>query len=90
VRHELWCLFLALARCARGGGGGESEDEVTEMTSRGSGSQLLLRRGGGEDSEGEGRKRGVLDVRRGGQGNAQMRIVGRRPGGSVTWRMHTG
>ena len=30
------------------------------MTSTGSGSQFLLRRGGEEDSEGEGRKRGVL------------------------------
>jgi hypothetical protein len=36
------------------------------MTSSGSGSQFLLRRGGGDDSDGEGRKRGVLDVRRGG------------------------
>jgi hypothetical protein len=59
-------VSCSCARCAAGGGGGESEDDVTEMTSRGSGSQLLLRRGGGEDSEGEGRKRGVLDVRRGG------------------------
>ena len=45
------------------GGCGELEYEVMEMTSSGSG--LLLCRGGGEDSEGEGRKRGVFDVRRG-------------------------
>ena len=47
-------------------GGGESEDEVTEMISSGSLSQFfLLRCGGNSDSEGEGRKRGVFDVRRG-------------------------
>jgi hypothetical protein len=34
-------------RC--GDGGGESEDEVTEMTSSGPGTQLLLRQGGGEE-----------------------------------------
>jgi hypothetical protein len=47
-------------------GGGELEDELTEMMSSGSLSQFfLLRCGGNSDSEGEGRKRGVFDVRRG-------------------------
>ena len=53
-------LLLRVLRRGGGGGGGESEDEVTVMTSSGSGSQFLLRRGRREDSEGEGRKRGVL------------------------------
>jgi hypothetical protein len=58
--------FFDLRALRRGGGGGESEEDVTEMTSSGSGSHFLLRRGGGDDLEGDGRKRGVLDVRRGG------------------------
>ena len=53
------CTLLLRALRRGGGGGGVSEDDVTEMTSSGSGSQFLLRRVGGEDSEGEGRKRGV-------------------------------
>ena len=60
------CILLLRALRRGGGGGGESEYDVTETTSSGSGSQFLLRRVGGEDSEGEGRKRGVLDARRGG------------------------
>lgn len=49
-------LFLHALR--RGGGDGEeSEDDVTKMTLSGSGSQFLLRQGGGEDLESEGRKR---------------------------------
>ena len=61
--YELCGVSPALARAAsRGGCDGESEDNVTEMTSSGSGSQFLLRRGGGEDLEGEGRKRGVSDA----------------------------
>ena len=55
-----WLLCLLFLRP---GGGGELADEVTEMTS--SGSQFLPRWGGRSDSEGEGRKRGVVDVRRG-------------------------
>ena len=61
------CIVCTLLLCAlrRGGGGsGESEKDMTEMTSSGSGSQFLWRRG--EDEEGEGRKRDVLDARRGG------------------------
>ena len=54
------CILFLRALRRGGGGGGESEDEVTELTSSGSGSQFLLRRGRREDSEGEGRKRGVL------------------------------
>ena len=68
-------LLLRVLRRGGGGGGGESEDEVTEMTSSGSGSQFLLRRWGGEDSEGEGRKRGVFDARRGGTSDEERREV---------------
>ena len=60
------CILLLRALRRGGGGGGESEDHVTEMTSSGSGSQFLLRQGGGEHSEGKWRKRGVFDARRGG------------------------
>ena len=60
------CILLLRALRRGGGGGGESEYDVMEMTSSGSGSQFLLRRVGGEDSEGEGWKRGVFDARRGG------------------------
>jgi hypothetical protein len=60
------CFLLLRTLRHRGGGGGESEDNVTKMTSRGPEPQLLFRRGGGNDSEGEGRKKDVLDVRRGG------------------------
>ena len=45
------------------------------MTSSGSGSQFLLRRGRREDSEGEGRKRGVFDARRGGTSDDERREV---------------
>ena len=69
------CILLLRAMRHGGGGGGESEDEVTEMTSSGSGSQFLLRRGGGEDLEGEGRKRGVLDARRGSRSDEERREV---------------
>lgn len=47
------------------GGDSELKDEVTEMTLSGLGSYFLLRWGGRSDAEGEGRKRGVFDVRRG-------------------------
>jgi hypothetical protein len=70
--------FLAFCALRRRGGDGESELEVTEMTSGGSGSRFLLRRGGGEDSEGEGRKRGVLDMRRESTRSARMRTAGRQ------------
>ena len=69
------CILLLRVLRRGGGGGGESEDEVTEMTSSGSGSQFLLHRGGGEDSEGEGRKRGVFDARRGGTSDEERREV---------------
>ena len=65
--------ILPLHACRRGGGG-ESEDNVTEMTSSGSGSRYLLRQGGGEDSGGEGRKRGVFDARRGGTSDEERRV----------------
>ena len=68
------CIFL-LRALHQGGGGRESDDEVTEMTSSGSGSQFVLRRGGGEDSQGDGRKRGVFDVRRGGTSDEERREV---------------
>ena len=42
------CILLLHALRHGGGGGGESEDDLTEMTSIGSGSQLLLRRGEGK------------------------------------------
>ena len=45
------------------------------MTSSGSGSQFLLRRGRGEDSEGEGRQRGAFDARRGGTSDEERREV---------------
>ena len=66
MRHELCCLFLGLAHATPRGWrwrvGKRCDGNDVERV----GTQLLLRRGGGEDSEGEGRKRGVLDVRRGG------------------------
>ena len=69
------CILLLCALRRGGGGSGESEYDVTEMTSSGSGSQVLSRRGGGEDSEGKGRKRGVLDARRGGTSDEERREV---------------
>jgi hypothetical protein len=57
--------FLGLPHAEPRGQPGELDEEVTEMTSSGSGSQFLLRReragrgGGCSESEGEGRKRGV-------------------------------
>ena len=57
------------------------------MTSSGSGSQFLLRRGGGEDSEGDERKRGVLDARRGGTSDEDRRRYPRVGPGSVVWRI---
>ena len=69
------CILLLRALRRGGGGGGESEDHVTEMTSSGSGSQFLLRQGGGEHSEGKWRKRGVFDARRGGTSDEERREV---------------
>ena len=61
------CILLLHALHCRGGSSGESEDDLREMMSIGSGSQLLLCWGeGGEDLEGEGRKRDVIDAWHGG------------------------
>ena len=73
--NYVMCILLLRALRRRGGGDGESEEDVTEMTWSGSGSQFLLRRGGGEDLEGEGRKRGVLDARRGSRSDEERREV---------------
>ena len=56
------------------------------MTSSGSGSQFLLRRGGEEDSEGEGRKRGIFDARRGGTSDEERRELPACSG----WFCHVG
>jgi hypothetical protein len=87
------CLvcFFDFRALRLGGGGGEPEEDVTEVTSSGSGTQFLLRCGEGEDSEGEGRMRGAFDAQpcMEAQGIGRMRSAGRCPVGSVTRRMHT-
>ena len=57
------CILLLRALRRGGGGGGESEDDMTEMTSSGSESQFLLRRGGREGGGREGKTRRVMGGR---------------------------
>ena len=69
------CVSFSCAHCTEGGGGEKSEDEVTEMTSSGYGSQFLLCRGEGKTRRLRGGKRGVIDMRRGRTRDEERREV---------------